>query len=430
MNEFSTRRHLLAGALIILVGLGGLAAWAITTEIDGAVVAAGRVEVKARRQVIQHPDGGLVAAIRVREGDSVALGAELLVLDGTELRAERTRLERELTEVQIRLDRLGAETRGESKVVFRDALRKTASSTADIRALLADEAALFAARRATLDQTLRQLGERARQTEAGIDGYSRQLAALRTQADLVQEDLGKQEALLATGLTEASRVSVLRREAARIEGEIGQLEAGIAEARSAIAGFEVERLRLQSSWLEAAQADLRDLQPKEAELLGRLQVIDTRIGRLILRAPMAGRVLGLKASTVGGVIPAGSEIAGIVPEKTPLVISVEIDPRQIDRVRPGLEATLRFPNFNARVTPEIPARVETVSADTMIDPASGRRYFIAELTLQPDAASAHEREAILPGMPVEAFIRTDARSPASFLLKPLADYFAYAMREE
>jgi HlyD family secretion protein len=430
MTDWSPRRYITAGLLVILLGLGGFVAWALTTEIDGAVVASGRVEVEARRQMIQHPDGGLVAAIRVREGEAVAAGQEILVLDGTELMAQRALLDRELLEVWAKLDRLGAETRGDATLTFRPNLAEKAAAAPEVAALLADETAVFATRRTTLDQTLRQLGERARQIEASIAGRERQLAALRTQRDLVKQDLEKVQALLAEGLAESARATALQREEARVDGEIGQLEAGIAEARSTIAGFEVEKLRLQSSWLETAQAELRTLQPQEVELLGRLRVIDTQIDRLVLRAPMAGTVLGLKATTVGGVIPAGGEIAGIVPEDTPLVLLVEIDPAQIDRVRPGQAAAVRFPNFNARITPEVPATIKTVSADTIADPATGRRFFLAELTLDPAASAALGAQALLPGMPVEAFIRTDARSPASFLLKPLADYFAYAMREE
>ena len=120
----------------------------------------------------------------------------------------------------------------------------------------------------------------------------------------------------------------------------------------------------------------------------------------------------------------------IIPADVPLILSVEIDPGQIDRVHVGQDAMIRFPNFNARTTPEVEGRVTTVSADAVIDPATGRRFFIGEVDLAPGAQAALGEVTLQPGMPVEAFIRTDARTPASFLLKPMADYWAYAMREE
>lgn len=427
---WSPTKPLRRGLIALALGVGGFLAWSILTEIDGAVVASGQVAVEARRQAIQHPDGGLVEAIQVRDGSTVRAGDPIMTLDGTDLLAQETVTRRELVETLARQDRLLAEIRGEPSVTFRSELQGMAASASGVAEVLRDETALFDARQSTLEQSDTGLAERQVQTEAVISGRERQLVASRRQFDLIRDDLEAQESLLSRGLTENSRVSALRREAARLEGEIGELEAGIAEARSAIAGFEVERVRQRAAFREAAQGELRDIQPREAELRERLRLIETRIGRLTLRAPMDGRVLGLQIHTVGGVIPAGAEVASIVPTDVPLVLTVEIDPRQIDRVHIGQDARIRFPNFNARTTPEVDGRVIMVSADVIDEPQTGRQYFLAELSFPDDTETTLGGEPIIPGMPIEAFIRTDARTPASFLLKPFADYWAYAMREE
>ncbi len=426
MTDWSPRRDLRTGALVLVFGLGGFVLWAVTARIDAAVVAAGQVEVEARRQLIQHPDGGLVAAIRVRDGDAVAAGAELLVLDGTELAAERALLDRALLDAQASIDRLRAELHGSATPDFRQTLRAQAAAVPAVQVVLADEADLHETRASLRLQTLRHLGERVRQVEAGIAGRAAQLAALRRQAELLREDLAAQEALLAGGLTHAGRVSALRRDAAQAEADIAGLQAGLAEARSALAGIEIESLHLQASWRGETLAELRALRTREAELLSRRQLVDARIDRLILRAPMAGTVFGLRATTIGGVIPPGAEVAAIVPGNVPLVIRAEIDPGQIDRIRPGQPAILRFPGLGAGMAPDVPAALRTVSADAMVDPATGRRYYLAELTLDPGAVGT----SILPGMPVEVFFRTGARSPAAFLVQPLADAIARTMREE
>ena len=427
---WSPSKPLRRGLIALALGAGGFLAWSILTEIDGAVVASGQVAVEARRQAIQHPDGGLVEAIHVRDGSTVVAGDPILTLDGTDLIAQETVTRRELVETLARQDRLAAEIRGEASVTFRPELQEMAADSSSVAEILRDETALFAARQSTLEQSDTGLAERQVQTEAVISGRARQLEASRRQFALIRDDLEAQESLLSRGLTENSRVSALRREAARLEGEIGELEAGIAEARSAIAGFEVERVRQRAAFREAAQGELRDIQPREAELRERLRLIETRIGRLTLRAPMDGRVLGLQIHTVGGVIPAGAEVASIVPTDVPLVLTVEIDPRQIDRVHIGQDARIRFPNFNARTTPEVDGRVIMVSADVIDEPQTGRQYFLAELSFPDDTETTLGGEPIIPGMPIEAFIRTDARTPASFLLKPFADYWAYALREE
>ena len=418
------------GLLILSLGIGGFVAWSTIAQIDGAVVAAGQVAVEARAQAIQHPDGGLVVALHVRDGSRVAAGDPVLTLDGSELLAQQVVSQRSLIELLARMDRLRAEIRSAEAIAFGEELRGYAREAANVDGILVDETALFEARRATLDQTEAQLRERQIQTESIVAGRERQLDASRRQLALIEEDLATQESLFERGLTDSARLSGLRREAARLDGEIGELAAGIAEARSAIAGFEVERLRQEAAFREEAQTELRELQPCEAEIRERLRLIETQTNRLVLRAPMAGTVLGLQVHTVGGVVPASAEIASIIPADVPLILSVEIDPGQIDRVHAGQDAMIRFPNFNARTTPEVEGLVTTVSADAVTDPATGRRFFIGEVEFAPGAQAALGEVVLQPGMPVEAFIRTDARTPASFLLKPMADYWAYAMREE
>ncbi|MEI4474238.1 HlyD family type I secretion periplasmic adaptor subunit [Frigidibacter sp. MR17.24] len=428
MTAWPMARHAILGALTLGLGLGGFTLWAVATEINGAVIAPGRVEVEARRQTLQHPDGGVVAEILVRDGDSVAAGAPLLVLDGTELRAQQALLTRNLWETLARTDRLRAEVRGDAAPAWRPELLLAAAGP-EIARVLEDEAMLFASRAATLGQMLAQLDERLVQTGAVIDGHQRQIEAGATQLSLIHGELADQQSLLDRGLTQAARVSALRREEAELSGEIGRLQAAIAEARSAQAGDRIEKLRLAAARREEAQDQLRQLAPQETELRETLRVVDSRLGRLVLRAPMAGRVLDLRAHTVGGVIAPTGDVVSIVPEDTPRILAVRIDPRQIDRLQLGQPALMRFPNFDSRTTPDLFATLRTVAADTVTDPVTHQPYYTAELTLTEDSRRRIDTAALQPGMPIEAFIQTGLRTPASFLLKPLTDYAAYALRD-
>lgn len=285
------------------------------------------VEVEARLQVIQHPDGGLVAAIPVRDGTRVAAGEPILELDGSELVAEEAVLARQLLETRARLDRLSAEERDAPDIVFRDA--GTATDDSVVAAIQADERRLFVTRREVLEQTMAQLAERHEQTGAWVDGMRRQAEATRRQLALVKEEARDKEALLERSLVPKREVSRVLREEARLEGVIGELEAEIARGLSAAAGYEIERLRLLADWRGQAQSEMRTLQPREAELEGRLRVMRTRLGRLVLRAPMAGVVHGLRVFTVGGVIAPGTEVASVVPEGVPLVLRVRVEAGRI-----------------------------------------------------------------------------------------------------
>lgn len=429
MNRWSNTRYILAGGLTLAFGFGGFGVWAVASQLEGAVVASGQVEVEARHQTLQHPDGGLVATIETRDGDRVTAGQPLIRLDATELVAQQTLLGRELYETLARIDRLLAEVKGDETLTYRPELLDAAHDP-DVAQVLEAENALFYSRRDTLAQTEAALAERIVQTGSSIDGYARQIAAGNRQLELILDELTDQGSLLARGLTQASRVSALQREAAELEGRVGQLEASTAEARSAIAGYEIERLREKASRREEAQDQLRTVQPKEIQLRENIRVIETRLGRLVLRAPMAGRVLGLQTHTIGGVIAPGNDILSVVPEETPLIFTVRIDPRQVDRVLVGQPAMINFPNFNSHTTPSFHAEVRTVSPDTMTDPATNMPYYTAELKLTAQSRKDLERYTLQPGMPLETFIQTDSRTPASFLTKPIADYMSHAMREE
>ena len=426
----SPDRPLWRGLAVLTVGMGVFLAWSALTGISGAVVASGQVTVEPRMQAIQHPDGGRVAELHVRDGSAVRAGDPILTLDGTELRARRAVTARALAETLARVSRLEAEIRGADGITPAAGLADFAADDAEAAEIMDGEAALFRARRESLGQTLALLDERKVRTRSGISGRERQLQAGHRHLEVVLEDIGVQESLFGSGFAAKNRLQALRRERADLEGRIGGLEAEISEARSAIAGFELEKLRQETEFRRAARAELRGLQPRGAELREELRLTETRLDRLVLRAPMAGTVLDLKAHTVGGVVIPGAEIALIVPSDVPTVISVWIDPARMDQVHTGQKATVRFPNFSSSITPEIEGWVTTVSAGAMADPETGQHRFVAELALADGALDALGDVTLQPGMPVEAFIQTDTRSPLSYLLKPLRDYWTHAMREE
>ena len=429
-NLWSARKHILIGTVATLLGVGAFGAWAAVTEINGAVVAGGLIQVAERRQQIQHPFGGVVSEIAVRDGERVKAGDTIIRLDDTELKAQAALLTRAVFEAQARLDRLSTEVLTKETLAFREGLVQQAALEPTLKRVLDDERNLYETRRDGVLQTSKQLAERKSQTEAVINGRERQLEAGKTQLSLINDELTGAESLLKKKLIEVTRVSALRREAARLLGEIGQLEAGIAEARSSIAGFEIEKLRYLSNWSEQAQGELRDLQPKEAESRERLVVIETQMKRLSLTAPMDGIVYGMKVFTIGGVVPAGGEIAAIIPDDAKLVFTVRVDPTQVDRLIIGEPAIVRFPSFNAHTTPELEGELKYISADVLSDPNTGQSYYTAEVILKPGMIEKLGKKTLIPGMPVETFIQTDARSPLSFMVKPFTDYIDYAFREE
>lgn len=429
-TKFSARRPLVLGFLALAVLVGGFGTWSVMANISGAVVAQGLVEVDQNRQVVQHPDGGVVAAIEVDEGDVVASGDVLVRLDSTRLMSERNIVRSQLDELLARRARLEAERDGAAAVQFPEDLSARSSTDPDLATRLAGQERLFASRAETLATEASQLERRAAQIRNQIDGIDAQQEALDRQIELLREELRNQQTLLDKGLTQAARVLELQRTEAGLQGRRGELIAQRAENEGRITEIEIEVLKLTTGRREEAITDLRDIQTSALELAEQLRALDEQLARLDIRAPLGGVVLGLTVFAERAVVKPAEPVLFLVPQDRPLVISARIEPIHVDQVFVGQEVLLTFPAFDSRTTPQLIGRVMTLSADAFTDEGSGASYYRAEVHLaEGQIARLPEGAVLIPGMPVDTFLRTNDRSPLAYLVKPLMDYFNKAFRE-
>jgi HlyD family secretion protein len=414
-------------ALVILVFGFGL--WAMTARLSGAIVAPGQVEVERDRQIVQHPDGGVVEAILVAEGAAVTAGQPLLRLDGAALQSELAIVERQVTELAARQARLIAERDGAAAPAFAPEILALAKAVSDVAAQLDGQRRLFDARRATLAEQRSLLARRIDQVRAQSTGIAAQSAALTEQLDLIEQELAAQQGLLDKGLAQAGPVLALRREQARLHGQIGALGAELARTEGQVTEIEIERASLDTRLREEATAELRQIDPAILELTERRRALLDRIDRLDLRAPVAGIVLGLQVTTPQAVLRPAEPVLYLIPQDRPLVITARIAPIHIDEIAVGQPAELVFPAFAARDTPHLAGRVTRVSADVLRDAQTGASYFLAALELETGEAARLGDRVLLPGMPVEVFLQTGRQTPIAYLVKPFSDYFARAFRE-
>ncbi|WP_170415393.1 HlyD family type I secretion periplasmic adaptor subunit [Ruegeria atlantica] len=414
-------------ALGILVG--GLGVWAVKTRLAGAIISQGIIEVESNRQVIEHPDGGVVGEIYVRDGDAVTSGDLLLRLDDTFLSSEKTIVEAQLFELLARRARLVAERDGANADVLATSLAEIQQQENIGPDLIAGQQRLFEARLNTLKQQTQQLSKQTIQIESEIDGTEAQLVSLRRQVELIQAELDDQQSLLQRGLTQASRVSALQREEASLTGDIGRLEAAAARLRGQISATEIAIVELEATRREEAISTLRDIQSQISELAERRLSLDTRLSRLDIRAPVSGTVYGSQVFALQSVIQPAEPMMYLVPQDTPLLVAARVDAIHVDQLHVGQPVLLRFPAFNQRETPEIDGQVINVSADTFTDDNTGQTFYRAEVVPQDGQVDRLNGQELLPGMPVETLIKTDERTPLSYLVKPLADYFNRAFRE-
>lgn len=426
---WSPRKPLILGFGTLAILVGGFGAWSVLSNITGAIVVPGQIEVEQNRQVVQHPDGGVVASIAVQEGAVVKAGDILIRFDGTALQSELTIVEGQLYELLARRGRLEAERDDHDTMKFSEELLAVAREHPEVAELVDGQRRLFSARRETLEQQIDQTSKRKNQIRSQIEGIDAQVAAMGTQLRLIEDELADQQGLLAKGLAQASRVLSLQREQARMQGELGQLAASRAEADGKTTELEIEALRLKAARREEANTQLRDFGYRELELAERRAALIEKISRLDLRAPVSGVVLGLQVTTPRAVIKPADPVLYLIPQDRPLVIAGQVPPIHIDEVQVGQPVRLVFSAFSSRLLPEISGHVSVLSADSLTDSRNQTSYYRAEIVLDPGEMQKLDGNVLVPGMPVEAFIRTGERSPLAYLLKPFTDYFQRAFRE-
>ncbi len=429
-KAFPARGYMMLGILGLLILVGGFGSWSVFANISGAIVASGQVEVDQNRQVVQHPDGGIVAAISVNEGDMVTAGDIVVELDDTILRSELSIIESQLFEVWARKARLESERDGTDEITFPKELVTLAADRPEIQNLLDGQQRLFAARVTSLSQQNDQLLKRRDQIATQVDGIDAQKAALDRQLELIKEELADQQTLLDKGLAQAARVLALQREEANLNGRRGELVASGAQAAERATEIDIEMLRVDTARREEAITQLRDLQVRALELAEQRSTITTRLDRMEIRAPVSGIVYSKQIFGPQSVIRPAEPVMYLIPQDRPLLVAAQVEPIHVDQVFVGQEVIVKFSAFDARTTPDLTGQVLQVSADAFVDERTQATYYRAEIRLsEEEIAKLPEGLVMIPGMPVEAFIRTEDRSPLAYLVKPLTDYFAKAFRE-
>ena len=427
-TEGSIRKHLITGAVVMVVLVFGVGGWAATTEISGALIAPGSIVVDSNVKKVQHPTGGVVGELRVRDGDRVKAGDVVVRLDETVTRANLAIVTKGLNELSARKARLEAERDGAEHIAFPPALLAQ-KDNADVAASMHSETRLFELRRTTRVGQKAQLRQRIGQLQEEITGLTAQQQAKAKEIKLIERELEGVRELYAKNLIQLQRLTQLEREATRLDGERGQLIAAGAQARGKISELELQIIQIDQELSSEVAKEMRDVDAKLGEFVERKVTAEDQLKRIEIRAPQDGTVFQSTVHTVGGVVSAGDAIMLIVPAADNLTVEAKVNPQDIDRLQLGQTALLRFSAFNQQTTPEIYGSVTRISADTSTDQRTGVPYYTIRIGMAPEEVARLGENRLVPGMPLEAFVQTGQRTVMSYLIKPLFDQLTRAFRE-
>ena len=420
-------RPLLLAAATGAIFFGSFGAWSGLAPLESAAVAPGIVVVDTNRKAVQHLEGGVVGKLLVQEGDEVRSGQLLVLLDQTQARAAADRLRGELHASLALQARLRAVRDSAPSVQFPPELTASAADPA-IQDLIRAETGVFEAQREQLEGQGRILRQRTAQVNEEARGINEQIKAQDRQLRLIHEEATGVEALVDKGLERKARLLALQRQAADIEGQRGQNLANLARGQQVIGENEMRALDLKAQMLSESVQKLRDEEAKILDTREKIHAAEDILQRTEIRAPVGGRVQGLKVFTVGGVVPPRETIMEIVPIDEKLIVEAQLSTNDIDSVHPGLPVQLHFAALNRRSSQSIDGHVLNVSADRMNDQRTGAPFYMLRIGVDLHAALPAGQE-LYPGMPVEAMVRTGSQTLFAYLTKPILDSMNRALRE-
>lgn len=417
------------GFAVILIAFLLFGIWASLAPLAQAVIAPGVIKVELDRRVVQHLEGGIIKQIHVQDGATVKQGDLLLTLDAAQFHSDKEVNDSQLLALLVTEARLRAERDGLAEIPFPDEIDRSDPRAAEV---MANETSLFKARRNSHRSEMNVLRERVKQAESQISGFQ--------QVDLRKSEVRES---LQTERSDLSRLMeknfISRHKLLQAERQISELESDIAENKVKIAGQKVQQkeTELQIEFRNAEYKSqvvnsLTDVQKRIDELRKKLLSIDDRVNRAEIRAPVSGKVIGLKLNTAGAVLAPGTHILDIVPEGANLLIEAHLSPNDVDTVRIGQSADIRLTSFKATTTPVIEGKVTHLAGDRLIDERTGAPYFECRVELTPAGVEtlAQSNLRLQPGIPADVIIKTGERTMMQYLTQPLSNALARVFREK
>ncbi|UEM15938.1 HlyD family type I secretion periplasmic adaptor subunit [Bradyrhizobium barranii subsp. barranii] len=427
----SIQRYIIVGMVMVGFVTFGIGGWAATSQLSGAVIGQGVVVVDSSVKKVQHATGGIVGELRVRDGDRVKAGDILIRLDETQTLANATIVTKSFDELLARQARLETERDGAEQILFPATLLERARDTnLEAGRAIAAERTLFDLRRQSRNGQKSQLKERKAQLQDEIKGYVGQAEAKQKEVEFIRQELEGVRTLFQKNLVPITRLTALERDTARLEGERSQLSGMMAQSKGKIAEIELQIIQIDQDLRTEVGKDLIETRSKLSELTERKTAAVDQLNRIDIRAPQSGRVHQLSVHTVGGVIAPGEQIMLIVPDSDALAVEVKIAPRDIDHVYVGQSASMQFAAFNQKTTPGVDGEVSMVSADLTQEQRTGASYYTVRILLKAEELARLGSAKLVPGMPVDVFIKTPSRTALSYLIKPLRDQAGRAFKEQ
>lgn len=425
-----TRQPMRIGLWVLGIGFGGFLLWAGLAPLDEGVPTQGMVAIDTKRKAVQHLTGGIVKEVLVKEGQFVKDDQEVIRLDDAVARANYESVRQHYFVVRAMEGRLLAEQTGQAKIDFHPDLLNERSDPL-IKQHIANQEQLFQSRRMAQQADQQAIRESIQGQMAAIRGFEGMLQSRKSQLSLLQEELHGMRDLVKEGYAPRNKQLELERMAADAVGSMADLQGNIARAHSAIAEMKMRAIQHQQEYRKEVETQLADIRREVQADAEKFTAVTNDLGRMVIRAPAAGQVVGLAVQTVGGVIQPGQKLMDVVPKNEVLLLETKVAPHLIDRVHPGLIADVRFSSFAHSPQLVVQGKVDSISGDLLSEPQNPNiTYYLARVSVTAEGLKELGNRQLQAGMPAEVVIKTGERTMLTYLLHPLLKRIAISMKEE
>lgn len=420
-TRFSPTPIIMTGVGVLALFFGGFALWAFLAPLHAAVHAQGEVIFQSKRQAVQHLEGGIIKQILVKDGEQVKAGQPLVVLEDDQVKPIVDMLEGQAAAEAATMIRLEAEKNDLPSVTFPKGIPAAVVQT---------ETKLFNARREAFLSMIQVLKTQIEQTREIVKGAQEQLLSKEKEIASLKEQLEANRTLLKDGYVTKTIVLQLEQLLAEKTGEREQISANIASNRQRLAEFEQRILSAKTERIQQAVNEMKIAGMKRLELEERARPSRNMLERQIIRAPVAGKVVGLKVSTIGGVVVPREPLMEIAPMSDHLILEAKVMVNDISDLKLGQEAEAQITAFHSSSIPPVKSKVTYISDDRLTTPtAQGPLpYYAVYLELDPASLKALGPEnQLVPGMQAQVSIATRPRTAFDYFIGPLRDRMGKAL---
>ena len=417
------------GLWALCLGFGGFLLWAAFAPLDEGVPGQGMVAIDTKSKAIQHLTGGIIKEVLVTEGQQVKEGQLLVKLDEAVATMNFQTSRQRYLGLRAMEGRLAAEQQGMAKILWHADLRE-AMGDAQIRQITLTQEQLFESRRASLRADLQSLEESIQGQEGLLKAYSEMAGNRRNQLSLLNEELKNTSSLVSEGYAPRNRQLELQRMVAEMNSSIAELLGNTVRGQRSIGELRQRAIARRQEYRKEVETQLTDVAREAQAEAGKFRATKDDLGRIEIRSPAAGQVIGLAFQTVGGVIGPGQKLMDIVPVDQALLLEARVLPHMIDRVHAGLPVDVRFSSFAHTPQLVVEGKVVSVSSDLLVDNRTGVGYYLARVGVTDEGYKKLGKRQLQPGMPVDVVFRTGERSMLTYLLNPLTKRMAASMKEE